>query len=108
MKNGFLKIEKAVDKQSVPVNLLQLADPSPYKINEYLQSGTCYIAKIESEVIGVMVLNEVTPSSIEIKILRSVNRIKAEASVSSYCNLLKKRAGSQDTANLLSEPEIQV
>jgi ribosomal protein S18 acetylase RimI-like enzyme len=67
MKKGILKIEKVMGKQSIPYALLLLADPSIHQINDYLQSGICYVARLENEVIGVFVLNQITPSSIEIK-----------------------------------------
>ena len=56
-----------VDIQQIPFDLLKLADPSPSQINDYLKSGTCYVAKLNSEIIGVMVLKELSPTSIEIK-----------------------------------------
>ncbi|PRY09001.1 ribosomal protein S18 acetylase RimI-like enzyme [Pontibacter ummariensis] len=62
-----LQIEPLTDSQQTPFDLLELADPSKAHINAYLESGACYIAKVNSELIGVMVLKEVDSSTIEIK-----------------------------------------
>ncbi len=62
-----IHIEPLTDSQQAPFDLLELADPSKAQINTYLASGTCYVAKRDSELIGVMVLKEVDSSTIEIK-----------------------------------------
>lgn len=67
MIESILHIAPLNDHQEIPFDLLRLADPSMEQINHYLKSGICYVAKLDKETIGVMVLNEVSPTSIEIK-----------------------------------------
>lgn len=63
----LLNIDKANHYQEIPFGLLELADPSRSQINEYLESGHCYVAKLNSQTIGVLILKELTPTSVEIK-----------------------------------------
>lgn len=67
MQPDLLSIEELSDPQSYPYALLQLADPSLEMIRQYLQEGTCYVAKLQEEIIGVIVLMPIAPSTIEIK-----------------------------------------
>ena len=62
-----LFIELLTDKQKIPFNLLELADPSRTQIKSYLKTGSCYVAKNESKIIGVIVLNKINSNTIEIK-----------------------------------------
>ena len=52
-------IAQIKDSEDIPFNLLELADPSRKQIDEYLASGTCYVAKFASKVIGVMILDQI-------------------------------------------------
>lgn len=63
----ILNIEKLQDKEEPPMYLLELADPSINNINAYLKSGTCFVAKQKSEIIGIIVLDEINHSIFEIK-----------------------------------------
>ena len=67
MKDSRLHIEQIKENSRIPFDLLELADPSRRQINEYLKTGTCYVAKADSKVIGVIVLNQIDSTSIEIK-----------------------------------------
>ncbi|WP_081411223.1 GNAT family N-acetyltransferase [Tenacibaculum ovolyticum] len=67
MNELILNIELLKNKKEIPFDLLQLADPSIDQINDYLKSGKCYIAKLDSQLIGVIVLNKVDSTTIEIK-----------------------------------------
>ncbi|AZV63945.1 GNAT family N-acetyltransferase [Peribacillus frigoritolerans] len=49
-----------------PMNLLLLADPSRKLVEEYLGSGTCFVAVRDNRVIGVCVLLQKGPELIEI------------------------------------------
>ncbi len=62
-----LTIEQVNDNHKVPFELLELADPSRNQIEEYIKTGQCYIAKLNSRLIGSIVLKELTPTTIEIK-----------------------------------------
>ena len=67
MTNELLKIKKVDTDQEIPFALLELADPSSKQIKDYLNSGQCYVAKLDSQTIGVIVLVEITPNIGEIK-----------------------------------------
>ena len=56
-----------MDDEKIPFDLLELADPSRIQIESYLKSGICYIAEFESKVIGVIVLNKVDSTTLEVK-----------------------------------------
>lgn len=67
MTKEQLKIERVGTDQEIPFELLELADPSSKQIKDYLNSGQCYVAKLNYQVIGVIVLKEITPDTVEIK-----------------------------------------
>lgn len=67
MKDSRLQIAPTKNKSDIPFDLLELADPSRVRINEYLKTGTCYLAKVDSKVIGVLVLHPIDSTSLEIK-----------------------------------------
>ncbi|CAM1357757.1 GNAT family N-acetyltransferase [Tenacibaculum xiamenense] len=62
-----LKIEQVKENKDIPFKLLKMADPSREQIESYLKTGSCYIAKHQSKLIGVLVLNSVNSTTIEIK-----------------------------------------
>ncbi len=49
-----------------PMDLLLLADPSVGLVTKYLEKGLCYIAELNSEVVGVVLTLETKPGNIEI------------------------------------------
>lgn len=59
-------IRKAYQDESVPMQLLLLADPSEKQIHSYISSGHCYLAEYEGVCRGVYVLQEKTPQTIEL------------------------------------------
>ena len=65
--NAALLIEKMNDKSDVPYEILKLADPSRQQIDTYLDTGICFIAKVDFQTVGTIVLNEIDESTIEIK-----------------------------------------
>lgn len=62
----MLVIEKLKDKQIPPYELLNMADPSDEAVKYYLEKGTCYIASSDNEIIGVYVLLQTRPFTIEL------------------------------------------
>ena len=62
-----LYIEPIKEKEKIPFDLLELADPSRVQIESYLNAGLCFIIRFESEIVGVIVLNEIDSTIIEIK-----------------------------------------
>lgn len=61
-----LKIRMLTEQDAVPFDLLYLADPSDVAIADYLARGRCYIASLDSKVIGVYVLLPTRPFTIEL------------------------------------------
>lgn len=62
-----LLIELAHSDADIPYELLLMADPSRELIEKYIATGKCYLAYLRSEIVGVLVLNEVSSDCIEIK-----------------------------------------
>jgi ribosomal protein S18 acetylase RimI-like enzyme len=61
-----LLIKKLSEEAVVPYDLLLLADPSKEHVHDYLRRGTCYIASLEDEMIGIFVLLRTRPKTMEI------------------------------------------
>ncbi len=61
-----ITVEKLDTRTETPYNLLLLADPSKEIVDNYLRRGDAYLAKIEDEIIGVYVLLQTRPQTIEI------------------------------------------
>ncbi len=62
-----LHIKPIANKEEIPFDLLELADPSRSQINSYLNKGFCFIGCVESKTVGVLVLNKISSTVIEIK-----------------------------------------
>ncbi len=52
--------------EKVPYDLLLLADPSKSAIDDYIERGVCYISFIDKEIVGVYVLINTRPHTIEL------------------------------------------
>ncbi|MBC5637699.1 GNAT family N-acetyltransferase [Ornithinibacillus sp. BX22] len=59
-------IRKLLKDEVPPIDLLLLADPSEEMIMGYLQRGDCYVAELDSEIVGVFVLLPTRPGTMEI------------------------------------------
>lgn len=53
--------------ESIPYNLLLLADPSKDIIDKYISSAEVYIAALKENIVGAYVLYPVNPDTVEIK-----------------------------------------
>ncbi|PRS81019.1 MULTISPECIES: GNAT family N-acetyltransferase [unclassified Bacillus (in: firmicutes)] len=62
----MIQIQPLSRDQSLPMDLLLLADPSKEKVLVYVQSGSCYAAFHEEDVIGVYVLSSLSQHTVEI------------------------------------------
>lgn len=60
-------IRKLEAEQAVPYDLLELVDPSREQIESYLETGSCYVASCQDEVVAVMVLFPIDKTRLEIK-----------------------------------------
>lgn len=67
MPQPTLHIERLAQTEQPPFDLLELADPSREQIHTYLKTGTCYVARIEAETVGVCVLHPLDAACIEVK-----------------------------------------
>lgn len=61
-----MEIRELLRKESPPMHLLLLADPSRKLVEAYLGSGTCFVAEMDKRMIGVYVLLQKGPELIEI------------------------------------------
>jgi ribosomal protein S18 acetylase RimI-like enzyme len=52
--------------ESIPLDLLLLADPSKELVGQYIQRGECFVTEIEGQVIGVYVLLPTRPATVEL------------------------------------------
>jgi ribosomal protein S18 acetylase RimI-like enzyme len=53
-------------EEDPPMKLLFLADPSMERVKRYLAKGQCYIGEVKGKVVGVYVLLEIEPNTVEI------------------------------------------
>ncbi|NOU98045.1 GNAT family N-acetyltransferase [Paenibacillus sp. LMG 31456] len=61
-----MEIQKLLADEQPPMELLLLADPSRKLVEEYIQRGLCYVATMDDEIIGVYVLLQTRPETVEI------------------------------------------
>lgn len=66
-RNMSLTISKIDHSETIPLDLLLLADPSEKMIEKYVYSGDSYLAKLEGELIGAFILSPITETEIELK-----------------------------------------
>lgn len=61
-----IKISELKNKSDAPMDLLLLADPSEELVQSYLEKGTCYTAKLDGDTVGVILIMETKPQTIEV------------------------------------------
>jgi len=61
-----ISINKLDSKTDAPMDLLLLADPSEELVKSYLEKGICYTAQIKDETVGVVLIMETEPHTIEV------------------------------------------
>ncbi|WP_339319011.1 GNAT family N-acetyltransferase [Paenibacillus sp. FSL R10-2734] len=61
-----MQIRKLNADEQPPFKLLLLADPSQSVVEEYLKRGQCFVAEVENCVIGVYVLLQTRPETVEL------------------------------------------
>src|SRR5690554_2625950 len=61
-----IEINKVKDVTQAPMALLLTADPSKKIVKDFLDRGTCYIALLECEIVGVFVLLRTHPETVEL------------------------------------------
>ncbi|MBX2947460.1 MAG: GNAT family N-acetyltransferase [Cyclobacteriaceae bacterium] len=60
-------IKKLDQGESIPYDLLLLADPSKKKVDEYLEKSEVFVAMEGNEILGVLTLYPLTEDTVEIK-----------------------------------------
>jgi ribosomal protein S18 acetylase RimI-like enzyme len=61
-----MQIRKLNAEEQPPLHLLLLADPSPSLVEAYLKRGQCFVAEVENCVVGVYVLLQTRPETVEL------------------------------------------
>ncbi|MBU8878532.1 GNAT family N-acetyltransferase [Bacillus sp. FJAT-29790] len=61
-----MNVRKLSKGETVPMDLLLLADPSKEIVEEYLNRGECFIAESEQQIVGVYVLLPTRPGTVEL------------------------------------------
>ena len=61
-----IHIEPLSSGEKAPLDLLKLADPSEKMVHFYLNQGTCFVARANNAVVGVVILVETKPDTFEI------------------------------------------
>ncbi|WP_245954572.1 GNAT family N-acetyltransferase [Paenibacillus flagellatus] len=61
-----LVIRPLADGEPAPLDLLLLADPSRKAVDDYLRRGTCMVAELAGDVVGVYVLIATRPLTAEL------------------------------------------
>lgn len=61
-----INISKLDNNSNAPMDLLLLADPSEELVRSYLEKGTCYIAKWCGVTVGVILIMETRPYTVEV------------------------------------------
>lgn len=59
-------IRKLGTSEEAPMDLLLLADPSSEHLLEYLYEGDCFVAESDNTIVGVYVLLEIMPNTVEL------------------------------------------
>ncbi|AOH53752.1 GNAT family N-acetyltransferase [Peribacillus muralis] len=62
-----MEIRRLFMNESPPLHLLLLADPSRELVEDYLKKGICFVGERNNQILGVYVLLQVGPESMEIK-----------------------------------------
>jgi len=65
-KKMDINISKLKSKTDAPMDLLLLADPYEKLVTSYLDKGICYTAEMEGETVGVVLIMETKPQTIEV------------------------------------------
>lgn len=61
-----IRISKLKSNNDAPMDLLLFADPSEELVKSYLEKGTCYIAELDGETVGVILIMETKPKTVEV------------------------------------------
>lgn len=61
-----MNIRKLNDDDSVPMDVLLLADPSRENVEDYVNRGTCFLATYNQQTVGVYVLLATRPGTVEL------------------------------------------
>ena len=65
-KKMDISISELNSNTDAPMDLLLLADPSEELVKSYLTKGICYTAAVRGETVGVVLVMEMKPSTMEV------------------------------------------
>ena len=65
-KKMVLNISKLNSNTDAPMDLLLLADPSEKLVKSYLNKGICYTAEMKGNTVGVALIMETKPNTMEV------------------------------------------
>ncbi|WP_059102937.1 GNAT family N-acetyltransferase [Shouchella shacheensis] len=61
-----MEIRALKNEETLPLDLLLLADPNEKLVREYAARGTCMVAEVDGEVVGQYVLLPTRPGTVEL------------------------------------------
>ncbi len=84
MKISELKLNKKLNHEPIPYQLLLLADETVKSINKYIHNCEIYLLRSDRKTIGVSALKEIDGCTIEIKNLAIIEKYRS-CGVGSWC-----------------------
>jgi ribosomal protein S18 acetylase RimI-like enzyme len=83
----------------LPIDLLRMAEPSMDELNSYIDSAIRFIAEIDGAIIGICMMTQVTPETIELKnvcVHPEYRTIGVGTSLISYAADMAREAGCME------------
>jgi ribosomal protein S18 acetylase RimI-like enzyme len=83
----------------LPIDLLRMAEPSMDELNSYMDTAISFIAEVEGAIIGVCMVTQVTPETIELKnvsVYPEFRSIGVGTSLISYAADMAREAGCME------------
>jgi len=80
----------------LPIDLLRMAEPSIDELNSYMDTAVSFIAELDGAIIGVCLMTQVTPETIELKNVSVYPEFRAAGvgrSLISYAADMAREAG---------------
>jgi ribosomal protein S18 acetylase RimI-like enzyme len=80
----------------LPIDLLRMAEPSIDELNSYMDNAVSFVAELDGAIIGVCLMTQVTPETIELKNVSVIPEYRAAGvgrSLISYAADMARDAG---------------
>lgn len=62
-----VRLRPGTASEILPVDLLRMAEPSIDELNSYMDTAISFIAELDGAIIGVCLMTQITPETIELK-----------------------------------------